>query len=403
MKLSALTLFVRGRWTGIACVALAILVLARIFFFGVYEVEGRSMAPTLEAGESVLVGYGQKELKRYDLIVLQMPNEKKPKVKRVVGLPGESVQLMNGDLVVNGARIPLDEPRPPLVGVFDDSRDLVEEWFQMGSTQMNPWKKTQEGWHLAATDVASGAAAGTMFFSRRLTAGHLGDDPEGASGGTSAADCVLSCELRLGQEPAELNFVLREQGDTFRAELRFEKEGAAKVQILQRWRGGEELLLSEGELGMPAKGWTALRFGNIDNTIFFELSAPNAEPQALVAGPVSNHIDPSDRLAKGETYGHRVGFGGAAGEADFRKIRVLKDLHYTDRGTYGSTEPVRLGPREFFVLGDNSPESRDGRDWGPVSDEVILGRPLGVVFPFRGVRPLGGGGAGLIAPAEPPR
>ena len=332
-----------------------------------------------------------------------MPNEKKPKVKRVVGLPGESVQLMNGDLVVNGARISLDKPRPPLVTVFDDSLEPVEEWFQMGSTQVNPWEKTEEGWHLEATDVASGAAAGTMFFARRLTAGHVGGEQEGASGGTSAADCVLSCEFRLGLEPAELNFILREQGDTFRAELRFEREGTGKVQIRQRWRGGEELLLAEGELGVSSAGWTALRFGNVDNRIFLELTASNAEPEALVAGPVSNHFDPSDRLAKGETYGHRVGFGGAAGEADFRKIRVLTDLHYTARGTYGATEPVRLGPREFFVLGDNSPESRDGRDWGPVSEEFILGRPLGVVFPLRSARLFGGGEVSLIAPAEPLR
>ena len=403
MKSSALKLIVRGRWTAFACAALAALVLARAFFFGIYEVEGRSMAPTLEAGESVLVAYGQEALERYDLIVLQMPNEKKPKVKRVVGLPGESVQLMNGDLVVNGARISLDEPRPPLVAVFDDSLEPVEEWFQMGSTQVNPWKKTEEGWHLEATDVPSGAAAGTMFFARRLTAGDAGDDKEGAPGGDSAADCVLSCELRLGREPAELNFILREQGDTFRAELRSEREGVVKVQVLQRWRGGEELLLTEGELGVSAKGWTSLRFGNIDNAVFFELTAPNTETQALVAGPVSNHFDPSDRLAKGETYGHRVGFGGAAGEADFRKIRVLKDFHYTARGSYGITEPVRLGPREFFVLGDNSPESRDGRDWGPVNDEIILGRPLGVVFPLRRARLLGGGGASLITSAEPLR
>jgi type IV secretory pathway protease TraF len=383
---------------------LAALVLARIFFFGVYEVEGRSMAPTLEAGESVLVTYRKEGLERYDLVVLQMPNEKKPKVKRIVGMPGESLQLVNGDLVVNGARIPLDVPRPPLVAVFDDSRDLVKEWFRMGSTQMNPWKETEEGWHLGATEVASGAAAGTMFFfAKRLTAGHISGDPEGFSGGAAAADCVLACELRAGPEPAELNFVLREQGDTFRAELRPEEGGAMSARILQRWRGGEELLLAEGELRVSAEDWTSLRFGNVDNTIFLELIAPGAEAQVLLAGPITNHLDPSDRLAKGETYGHRLGFGGAAGTADFRKIRVFRDLHYTGRGMHGTAEPIRLGPREFFVLGDNSPESRDGRDWGPVSDEVILGRPLGVVLPIKSARLLGGGGTSPIVPVGPLR
>jgi hypothetical protein len=162
-------------------------------------------------------------------------------------------------------------------------------------------------------------------------------------------------------------------------------------------------LLAEGTLQVPGEDWVAIRFGNVDDAIFFELNAPSIESQTLVAGPISNHLDPSDRRAKGETYGHRVGFGGAAGTADFRSIKVFKDLHYTGRGTHGITEPVRLGPREFFVLGDNSPESRDGRDWGPVSEEVILGRPLWVVLPFSSVRRLGGGGTSLLAPLVPLR
>ena len=131
------------------------------------------MAPALEVGESVLVAYGMGELERYDLVVLQRPNEKEPKVKRVVGMPGESLQLMNGDLVIDGERIPLDVPRPPLVAVFDDSHDRVEEWFQMGSTQVNPWQKTEEGWRLGAAEVESGAAAGTMFFAKPVSYTHL--------------------------------------------------------------------------------------------------------------------------------------------------------------------------------------------------------------------------------------
>ena len=386
-----------------ACVFLATVAIVRLFFFGLYAVEGRSMAPTLEAGESVLVAYGAGELERYDLIVLQRPNEKEPKVKRVVGLPGESVQLMNGDVVINGDRIPLDALRPPLVSVFDDRREPVEEWFQMGSTQFNPWQKTDEGWRLDATEVESGAAAGSMFFAKRVTASHIGGEPEADMGGISAADCVLACEFRFGAEAAELSFVLREQGDTFRAELRRAGEGQAKVQVFQRWRGGDELLLTEGSLSIAAEGWTGLRFGNIDNAVFFELLAPGLEPELLRSGLTSNHLDPSDRLAKGETYGHRLSFGGAVGTADFRRIRVFRDLHYTDRGVHGTTQPVRLGPRDFFVLGDNSPESRDGRDWGPIQEEEILGRPLSVVLPFGAFRSLGDSGQGLVAPRGPLR
>lgn len=395
----------RAKWVSVAGTMLVLLVLVRLFVFGVYEVDSRSMAPTLRGGsaesESVLVRYGRGDIKRFDLVVLRRPGVKEPRVKRVVGLPGESVQVVLGDLVIDGARLSLSAPRPPLVEVFNDSRDSVEEWFQMGGTEVNPWEKTEAGWHLAAEDVASGAAAGTMFFAKRLTAGHISGDPEAGPGGVSAADCVLGCEVALGESPAELHFILREQGDTFRAELAPGVGGEWAARLLQRWRGGEEVLLAEGALSLAQKGWTAVRFGNVDDQLFFEVTPEGGETQRLTSGPVMNHIDPSDRMAAGETYGHRIGLGGAAGSADFRGIKVWRDFHYTDRGIHGKGEPVRLGPGELFVLGDNSPESRDGRDWGPISTGDVLGRPTHVVLPMSAIRPLGEDAQPLI-PSDTP-
>ena len=395
----------RAKWVPVAGTALVLLVLVRLFVFGIYEVDSRSMAPTLRGGaegsESVLVRYGRGDIGRFDLVVLRRPGVKEPRVKRVVGLPGESVELVLGDLVIDGDRLPLSAPRPPLVEVFSDVRDEVDEWFQMGGTEVNPWQEREEGWHLAAEDVPSGAAAGTMFFAKRLTAGHISGDPEAGPGGVSAADCVLGCEVSLGEVPAELHFILREQGDTFRAELDPGVGGEWSARILQRWRGGEELVLAEGVLSLSKEGWTTIRFGNVDDQLFLELTPEGSETARLVSGPVVNHLDPSDRMAAGETYGHRIGLGGAAGSADFRSIRVWRDFHYTDRGTHGKGEPVRLGPSELFVLGDNSPESRDGRDWGPISMGDVLGRPTHVVLPMSAIRPLGEDAQPLI-PSDTP-
>lgn len=386
----------RARWILVAGTALALLLLARLFVFGIYDVESMSMAPTLGAseaggcGESVLVRYGRGTLERFDLVVLRRPGVQVPRVKRVVGLPGESVQIVRGDLVIDGERLRLDAPRPPLVTVFDDEVDAVSEWFQMGGTEVNPWTETKEGWHLAAEAVPSGAAAGTMFFGRRITVGIRSEDAGDAAGGVSAADCAIACEVRAGVPVPELHFILREQGDTFRAELLAAGGGRWSVRLLQRWRGGEELVLAEGEVALGEGSWTAVRFGNIDDHLFFEATPPGGVAQSVVAGPTTNHMDPSDRFSVGETYGHRVGLGGAVGSADFRRIRVSRDFHYTDRGPHASGEPVRLGPGEVFLLGDNSSASRDGRDWGPTSTSDIMGRPSWVVWPLGSVRGLGG-------------
>ena len=395
----------RTKWLTIVGAALVLLVLARLFVFGIYEVDSRSMAPTLRGGtegaESVLVRYGRGDLKRFALVVFRRPGTKEPRVKRIVGLPGESVQIVLGDLVVDGERLPLSVARPPLVEVFNADNGRVEEWFQMGGTEVNPWEEIEGGWRLSGESVPSGAAAGTMFFSKRLTAAHIFGDSEAGPGGASAADCVLDCEVRPGMNPAELHFLLREQGDPFRAELDPGAEGQWGARLLQRWRGGEELLLAEGAVTAPKGDWTSVRFGNVDDQLFLEVTPASGVVERLTSGLTVNHLDPSDRLAAGETYGHRIGLGGAAGSADFRGIRVSRDFHYTDRGTHGVGEPVRLGPGELFVLGDNSPESRDGRDWGPISMGDVLGRPTHVVLPLSPRRALGGDLEALV-PSEGP-
>jgi len=80
------------------------------------EVEGRSMEPTLEEGQRVLVStavYGARLPQRGDVIVFTAPNgptsSPEPEfIKRVIGVPGETVEVRDCTVFVDG--MPLDEP-----------------------------------------------------------------------------------------------------------------------------------------------------------------------------------------------------------------------------------------------------------------------------------------------------
>ena len=43
---------------------------------------------------------------------------------------------------------------------------------------------------------------------------------------------------------------------------------------------------------------------------------------------------------------------------------------------------IILKDHEYFVMGDNRPESSDSRFWGPLKDSLIVGRPFIRLFPF---------------------
>ncbi len=56
----------------------------------------------------------------------------------------------------------------------------------------------------------------------------------------------------------------------------------------------------------------------------------------------------------------------------------LKEIHYVRSGTFAQ-DPIRLGPDEYFVLGDNSYVSFDSRRFGPLKRKRIFGKVVYVI------------------------
>jgi len=75
------------------------------------RVDGASMEPTLFSGEYVVVNrlsYRLGSPHRGDIIVFHFPRDPKEEyIKRVIGLPGDEVEVRNGTVYINGQ--PLDE------------------------------------------------------------------------------------------------------------------------------------------------------------------------------------------------------------------------------------------------------------------------------------------------------
>ncbi len=102
-------------WVVIAGGALLVAFVIKTFLLQAFYIPSLSMAPTLQINDRVLVNkvsYDLHDVHRGDLVVFESPpnesSESKDLIKRVIGLPGETVESRDGRMVVNGQV--LDEP-----------------------------------------------------------------------------------------------------------------------------------------------------------------------------------------------------------------------------------------------------------------------------------------------------
>ena len=77
-----------------------VVVLFRTYIATPVRVDGKSMNPTLINGEILILNKLDKNYKRLDIVVFNYNGERL--IKRVLGLPGESIKVENNKLYING-------------------------------------------------------------------------------------------------------------------------------------------------------------------------------------------------------------------------------------------------------------------------------------------------------------
>ncbi|SEM47425.1 signal peptidase I [Mesobacillus persicus] len=91
-------------WIKALIIAVLLAALIRYFLFAPIVVDGLSMMPTLHDQDRMIVNklsYQIGEPERFDIIVFHAP-ENKDYIKRVIGLPGDTIEYRNDTLYVNG-------------------------------------------------------------------------------------------------------------------------------------------------------------------------------------------------------------------------------------------------------------------------------------------------------------
>jgi len=125
-------------WTRDLAVALGLAIVVMIFLYQPVKVEGTSMNPLLTDQERIFINkfiYHFEPIERGDVVVFWYPLDRsKSFIKRVVGLPGETVEIRAGQVYVNGREL---ENQFIPSGYLDGSnygprRIGADEYFLMG-------------------------------------------------------------------------------------------------------------------------------------------------------------------------------------------------------------------------------------------------------------------------------
>ena len=108
------------------------------------RVDGRSMMNTLHDGDNLIVeklSYRFSDPKRFDIIVFPPTGKKEYYIKRIIGLPGETVQIdENGDIYINGELLEENYGAETIQNPGRAAKPITlgdDEYFVMGDNRNN--------------------------------------------------------------------------------------------------------------------------------------------------------------------------------------------------------------------------------------------------------------------------
>lgn len=149
--------------------ALVLVVLINYFWFFQVSVPTKSMYPTIKPRDRIIVTriYNKEKLKRGDIVVFYSEELDKTLIKRLVGLPGDAVNIdIDGKVYINKHKI--DEPYVVYNGgKIGEYKVPKGKYFFMGDNRENSWDgRYWENKFISADDIKGKARFIVFPFNR---------------------------------------------------------------------------------------------------------------------------------------------------------------------------------------------------------------------------------------------
>ncbi|MGD0900218.1 MAG: signal peptidase I [Thermoguttaceae bacterium] len=326
---------------------------------------------------------------RWDLITFKYPEDRRVNyVKRVVGMPGETVEIADGDIFVNGSRLCKEPSQSQDMWLFVHDSSRVAKRMLPGSSHWEPegssshWKFGDGQWQFTGMDVTGDA----MVFSGRLTDEIAYNEKEPGAGLAEntpplVGDIKLVCDLKgfSGEGNLELRWEFRGQKVMARISSAGQVEMTMPVTPGTSDEGDGRERVAHGKLQGPLSAVRQLGFAVRDGQAY--VMEGNHVVVTAVVGP--QDLASVKLRLKEASEPCRLAILGSRCNVTLARVVLWKDIYYRNlsqiplaghEAGWGCTgHPIRLGEGEYFVLGDNSSRSKDSRFWGVVPADAVIG------------------------------
>jgi signal peptidase I len=381
---------------------------------------------------------------RFDVVVFRNPRDPNVNyIKRLLGLPGEQLALVDGDVFVRRPRA--DDPpgvnqwslpgweirrKPDGVqhalwqDVFDsgyEPRDVegvsfLSPWVPEGS-----WERVGAGEYHASGERAS---LRWEWAQRRIDDSYAyNQTPRGSAVGQFPVSDVRVSVQAKGETGAGVRMTLAARGHEYRAAF---EEGRTRLEVRRAGTDEEWLVVARAGVGLSGGRGARLEMWHVDQALSARIDGREVcryeyewTIEERLAHTMRATLEEAERderlLMRGETYRRpEVWVEVEGAPVTLRRVALWRDIHY--QATYyrprnehdglharggrpalatHPLSPLTLGAEQFFVCGDNSPESLDSRLWdiphpwiarieprpGVVHKDLLIGKAFFVYFP----------------------
>ncbi len=325
--------------------------------------------------------------RRWEVVGFKLPKEAEQEtgVKRIVGLPGETIEIRDGDLFSRERilRKPWAMQRQVCIPVFDSSCDAIAPFDN--AQRLRP-ESDESGWEVRGKELrfaAESESTAWLDYVNWRNCHRVGnrnqefpiEDSYGFNQQlvrelNTMDDLIVQLDVDFENE-SEIQIAFRRKKSEFILSV-----ARTETEFTISWSGASKrkplVLVSKLKSDLPA---AKIEFSSFDRAIQLRVNATKVF--VLREDETAADVGTRDVFAADSMSVFRL--GGKKGVFRINRLQIWRDLFYLPSPA-GFEDPQNLkltaGDDEYILLGDNSPKSLDSRSWKkpgiPASD--LIGR-----------------------------